>query len=258
MSFDPRLEHRWRSVIMPAIGEVKIDGTPLEAHRVDARSVSDSILTEILSGIGNALVVFGDLTSLDTLNGVTLRNPNVFYELGIAHSMRLPEEVLLFRSDDGPLIFDVANIRVNRYDPDGDPVKAQAQVRESISAALKEINLTRNLVVENYAARLDSKAWLVLVTAHNSGRVLHPIFRTIGEAVWGSSREAAIGNLLQLGLLETDYQAVGPGELEAIKEGKALEKLFRYRITPLGRAVLDVCVKRLGLVLQSSQEQTAP
>ncbi len=146
MSFDPRLDNRWHNVIFPAVAEVNVDGVNLEAHRVDIRSVSDSILTEILSGIGSALLVFGDITSLDNLNGVPLRNPNVFYEIGIAHATRLPEEVLLFRSDDGPLLFDVANIRVNRYDPDVNPTEARDHVRNIVSEAIRRLTLLEVLV----------------------------------------------------------------------------------------------------------------
>src|SRR5258708_1529040 len=114
MSFDARMNARWHNVIAPAVADVNVEGTSLNAYRVDMRMVSDSILTEILSGIGNALLILGDVSSLDNLNGVAVRNPNVFYEIGIAHATRLPEEVLLFRSDDGAMLFDVANIRVNR------------------------------------------------------------------------------------------------------------------------------------------------
>lgn len=257
MSFDPRLEPRWRTVIVPAVAEVSVEGTRLEARRVDARSVSDSILTEILSGIGSALLIFGDVTSLDNLNGVMLRNTNVFYEIGIAHAMRLPEEVMLFRSDDGPLLFDVANIRVNRYDPDGDPAKARVQVRDAVTASIREINLTRSLIVQSSAARVDSQAWMALLAAHNDGYLLHPVVRTLGQSVSGHAREAAITSLLQLGLIETDYQAISPGLINTIKKEQTPEQLFRYRPTNLGRAVFQVCMDRLGLVCRPGQAGSA-
>ena len=255
MSFDPRLEARWNTVIGPAIAEVSVDGKVLAPHRVDSRSVSDSILTEILSGVGSSLLIFGDVTSLDTLNGVPLRNPNVFYEIGIAHAMRLPEEVLLFRSDDGPLLFDVANIRVNQYDPDTDPGKARAQISGAVSAAVREINLTRSLVVGSYAARLDSQSWIALLLAQNQGYLEHPVVRTLGQAVIGRAREAAITSLLELGLIETMYGVTGPDLVKTIKEGGTpLEQVFRYQMTNLGRAVLQLCMNRLGLELRPAAE----
>jgi len=56
------------------------------------------------------------------------RNENVLYEVGIAHSSRLPEEVIFFRSDNDKLLVDLANIRINSYDPDGDPKKSKELV----------------------------------------------------------------------------------------------------------------------------------
>ena len=257
MSFDSRLDSRWRTVIAPAVAEVSVEGTSLAAHRVDVRSVSDSILTEILSGIGSALLILGDITSLDNLNGMPLRNPNVFYEIGIAHATRLPEEVLLFRSDDGPLLFDVANIRVNRYDPDGNAAEARSRVHDVVLAAIREINLTRSLIVESCAARLDGQAWMAMLLTHRHGHLLHPVVRTIGQSISGRAQEAAIRSLLDLGLIETDYQMIDPDHLKAIKEAKTLEQMFRYRLTNLGRAVWQLCMSRLGLVVEPAHEGSA-
>jgi len=113
MSFDPRFDHRWRDVIAPAIRNVLVHGTPLEPVRVDMRRVSDSILTEILTGITNSRLIFADVTTIGAVDGRPVRNGNVLYEVGIAHAVRLAEEVILFRSDNDPLLFDMANVRVN-------------------------------------------------------------------------------------------------------------------------------------------------
>jgi len=67
------------------------------------------------------------------------------YEVGLAHALRLPEEVILFRSDSDPLLFDVANVRVNWYDPDGNPEEARRKVADIIIEALKEVDLKKNL-----------------------------------------------------------------------------------------------------------------
>jgi hypothetical protein len=235
MSFDSRLESRWREVIAPAIGSVSIEGKTLEAHRVDTRRVSDSILTEILTGIGNGLLVFADLTSLDELNKLPLRNPNVFYEVGIAHATRLPEEVLLFRSDDGPLVFDVANIRVNRYNPDADAEGARAAVATAISAALSEIKLTRSMVVERYARRLDASSFVFLMTRRSGVKLDSPFW------------EGVAGRLLDWGLIEP---TLGPISIERVKEllpGGKHRQLFSYHLTSLGAVVLETAMSRLGL-----------
>jgi len=97
MSFDQQFDRRWTEVIEPAIQDIVIDGTPLKAIRVNSRIVGDSILTEILSGIGTAQVILADISSIGTLDDRPVRNGNVMYEIGLAHATRLPEEVLLFR-----------------------------------------------------------------------------------------------------------------------------------------------------------------
>jgi hypothetical protein len=136
MSFDQRFQRRWEEVIEPGINSVQVAGQRLKAYRVNASVIGDSILTEILGGIGRARIIFADVTS-HNLEGATeempIRNGNVMYEVGIAHATRLPEEVLLFRSDRQRLLFDVANVRVNCYDPDNDPETARTVVSSAIS-----------------------------------------------------------------------------------------------------------------------------
>jgi hypothetical protein len=48
MSFAPQFANRWVRVIEPAIKRIEVDGTTLDPYRVDARRVSDSILTDVL------------------------------------------------------------------------------------------------------------------------------------------------------------------------------------------------------------------
>jgi len=146
MSFDEQFEKRWTDVIGPAIANVKPNGNALAAIRVDSRRISDSILTEILSGIGTARLVLADVTTIGYMDGGrAIRNANVLYEVGLAHAQRLPEEVLLFRSDNDNLLFDVANVRVNTYAPDQAPDEARKLISDCVEAALREVDLRRNL-----------------------------------------------------------------------------------------------------------------
>ena len=46
------------------------------------------------------------------------------HEIGIAQAVRLSKEVILFISDDDELLFELMNIRVNKYDPDNKPDEA--------------------------------------------------------------------------------------------------------------------------------------
>ena len=76
MSFAPQFQARWKAVITPAIRSVMVNGKPLEPHRVDARQISDSVLTEILGGITNDRLIFADVSTISYgLQLVLVRDP---------------------------------------------------------------------------------------------------------------------------------------------------------------------------------------
>ncbi len=85
-------------------------------------------MDQIWSGINNAKVLVAELTS---------RNPNVFYELGLAHALDKP--VVLVSSNEIDVPFDLKHIRVIYYDMT-DPFWGQKlleKVAENILSALK-------------------------------------------------------------------------------------------------------------------------
>ena len=63
-----------------------------------------NILQDIVEGIYKADVIIADLTGL---------NPNVFYELGLAHAMN--KKVVIITQDISELPFDIKSYRVNEY-----------------------------------------------------------------------------------------------------------------------------------------------
>ncbi len=253
MSFDPAFELRWRDVIAPAIRDIKVNDVSLEPHRVDVRKVSDSILTEILTGVSRYRVVLGDITSTGKVGTKAIRNSNVMYEIGIAHAVRLPEEVVLFRSDSDDLLFDLANIRVNTYDPDGAPDAAKEQVRDVIIETLREIDLKRHFAVRRAAEALDYPSWNLLTQAFASDGVKHPAMRTMGQILSNTARALAIARLLDLGALSTKYLQITPEILKGMAEAPE-EELLRYTITPFGKAVIEEGMNRMGLFSPEMQE----
>jgi hypothetical protein len=85
-------------------------------------------MDQIWSGINAAKVLVAELTS---------RNPNVFYELGLAHALNKP--VVLVSSNEPDVPFDLKHIRVIYYDVT-DPFWGQKlidKVAENILSALK-------------------------------------------------------------------------------------------------------------------------
>ena len=244
MSFDTRFDARWHDIIAPAIRNVLANGKPLDPYRVDVRKVGDSILTEILDGIARCRVFLADITSLAEIGGRAIRNANVMYEIGLAHAMRQPEEVLLFRSDDRELMFDITNVRVHRYDPDGSPETARRFVSDTIVDSLREVDLKKSLAVRRAAESLDFHSWMTLLEARR-GPFHHPGTRTMGQALGGIARAHAISRLLEGAAIQAEFVKVTP---ELLRDQGPAERLVKYDITPFGSAIADYGIKDLGIL----------
>lgn len=118
----PRQNHKWPEVfvLMPFTEELRpvyedhiknaISKAGLEVGRADDFFRSRSIMSDVWSAINAARVIIADCTK---------RNPNVFYEIGLAHAVG-KETILISQSvDDVP--FDLQHLRfiVYEYTPRG-------------------------------------------------------------------------------------------------------------------------------------------
>lgn len=82
------------------IYEPAIEGAGLQAIRADAEIFgTGKIMDQIIAGIQEARVLIAELTT---------RNPNVLYELGLAHALRKP--VVLVSNNEGDVPFDLSHI----------------------------------------------------------------------------------------------------------------------------------------------------
>lgn len=101
----------------------------LQPVRADAEIFgTGKIMDQVWNGINTAKVLVAELTS---------RNPNVFYELGLAHALKKPVVLVSSNEDDVP--FDLQHIRVIYYDM-SDPFwgeKLKDKVAENILSAIK-------------------------------------------------------------------------------------------------------------------------
>lgn len=213
MSFSREDNWRWQEVIEPAL--LMAGWTP---HRVDMDVTSDSILMDILRAIANSRFLVFDITA----NAAGFRNGNVMYELGYAHAIRSPEEILIVRSDNKRLPFDTAQIRVYSYNAD-DRAESKQALAETIVKILQNANCVRGLVVEKAISMLDEVS-LGLLSSHaamdyfsltESANAFAP------ETVAGRS---ALRNLLELGIVELCWD-------------RPTQK-YAYTWTGLGRTVL--------------------
>jgi hypothetical protein len=245
MDFGAQFDARFEHVIRPGICKVSINGARLEPHRIDnSRTISDSIMTDILSGISNDRIIFADLTSLGWFNGKPVRNGNVMYEIGLAQQARLPEEVILFRSDQDILPFDLANVRINLYDPDRSPDTARERIAEVITDALKEIDLKRHLAVKAAAQTLDAPSVLILVQACAYNGIQHFPTRNMRQTLGNAAYNTAIARLLEIGALTTDYLTLTQ-ELVRTDRDDLFEQAMKYNVTPFGEVTCEYVVTKM-------------
>jgi hypothetical protein len=241
MSFAPEFTPRWQNVLAPALGRIEIKGTPLSPFRVDLSKAGDAILTEILQAISDSAVIVGDVTAIGELNGRPVRNANVLYEVGIAHTSRRPEEVILFRSDNLALDFDVQGVRVHSYNPDGDASEAAAFVGRTVVESLRSIDTTRLVALRHAAQRLTQGAFMMLLEGQQGKPFEHPPSANMGDVLGGLERVRAIELLLELGAIETIPFKVTKEILEKAlaNPNEKPSGWVTYELTAFGKALAD-------------------
>lgn len=109
-------------VIKPAVENSKYN---LKLLRADEIQKSGSIISEILTQIATSYIVIADLTD---------NNPNVFYELGVRHTLS-PRTILIAQSEKF-IPFDLKDYRTIVYDTSA---KGASNFANSLDAYLKEI-----------------------------------------------------------------------------------------------------------------------
>lgn len=247
MSFGDDFESRWPEVIEPCIRE----DMQLKPNRVDYNISGESIVHDILDGIAHARLVIADITStrmLDSHGQVwPQRNGNVMWELGIAHTMRMPDEVIVIRSDDDPTIFDLTQFRAFPYDP-ANISEARKTLKMLMTDRLRSIDQVRSDYVRRCADSLDFVSWKVLLQTFVAGFYKPPVLVTMMDVIGNTATLPAIERLLEMGALTTSYLQCTPEILnESDTNDLALEQAMRYETTPLAEAILKQIGIRMGM-----------
>jgi len=160
MPFHDEFSPIWDRALKPAIEE---DISPtLRANRVDASTLSGSIIIDILDGVANSRVVFADISICGGEIWKGQRNGNVLYEVGLAHALRQVSEVVLVRSDEKPINFDLAGINIHRYDKE-DLTSARILFKTLIRSSLEQTDRTKSLKVEFALDKLPTFAEIALL-----------------------------------------------------------------------------------------------
>ncbi|QMW05396.1 hypothetical protein [Spirosoma foliorum] len=132
VNIDAKLDETLVMVLMPfnnqfdftyATIKKAVEDVGLVCKRSDDNVESAAILPHIVQMMVRAKVIIADITG---------RNPNVFYELGIAHSLN--KTVLMVAQSVSDIPFDVSSVRVLVYDS---PVDLRAKIRVWLVNSLK-------------------------------------------------------------------------------------------------------------------------
>ena len=215
MPFRDAFKSRWASTFVPAVQSVG-----LRPYRVDVEVVSDSILTDILQGIGEAKLVLADISA----DKADIPSASVMYELGLAHAIRLPEEVIVVRGDSKDAPFDLTHIRAHRFDPSNID-DSRDMIAKLLDDATKEVDLTRDLIVKKVLRALEPSMMDVMATERDKDPISAPRGQagSYGSYEWSEVR-AIFSKLVEVGI----FEAVPDSALYGY-----------YRWTSLGRVIVD-------------------
>lgn len=119
MPFDPRLDRVYETLSQTA------QAAGLRCRRADDIWENPAIIQDVVSLIDRSRVVICDCTG---------RNPNVFYEIGIAHT--LGREVILITQSESDIPFDLRHLRHVRYLNNGEGLSS---LRSQLEPRLAQI-----------------------------------------------------------------------------------------------------------------------
>ncbi len=228
MSFAPEFNAVWNDAIRPAIEEDTADRP--SAHRVDVTTLAGNIVNEILDGVAHARLVLAEISVSVSGRWAGQRNGNAMYELGLAHALRQPTEVVIARSDNEPLNFDIAQIKVQSYDRN-DLASARQLFSALLNGALAEIDTVKGLKVDQAVAQLDVDCLNMIVKDGGNDYFSIEAARTMRDVMHQTATgvKSAVARLLSLGVLRCDAD---------MRAGR-----YAYHWTLFGQAVL----RKLGI-----------
>lgn len=110
----------------------------MSVHRADRDPTPGQVTTQIVRALLEARIVIADLTG---------RNPNVYYELGVAHAFQRPVAILVDKA--ASLSFDTQNEKVVEIGDSGTVGVNQAREASARLAEVFEVVLAEDYAVEN-------------------------------------------------------------------------------------------------------------
>ena len=213
----------------------------LEVYRADDMESQQNILKDVMGGIGRCDLIVADLTS---------SNPNVYYELGVAHASKKPTIHLTQSFDDVP--FDLRSYRLIEYDTHFSRIgEAREKLGNYATSFVQGTLLTGNPVTDFYPRSDEAGA-----TTETGGGDIPPKDEDVND----SANEDELGFLDYVVEVIDSYQQIGgitksmAGETETLvaELNKATQEI--ERINANGGASSAKAAQSLARRLASKME----
>jgi hypothetical protein len=102
----------------------------LEIRRADEIFTTNPILDDIVDALEEAMVIIADVSG---------RNPNVLYELGMAHMLKRTQTVMITRDGYENIPFDISHFRIIQYENSiSGKVVYEDQLRKTLKSILRD------------------------------------------------------------------------------------------------------------------------
>ena len=103
------------------------DEFDLEVKRADEIFSTNPIFDDIVTAIEKSTIIIVDITD---------RNPNVFYELGMAHTLKQKNTIMITQDNFDKVPFDISHFRIIQYE---NTIKGKSEYEETLRNTLKTV-----------------------------------------------------------------------------------------------------------------------
>ena len=201
------------------------EGFNLEVRRADEIFSTNPIYDDIVKEIQDASIVIVDITG---------KNPNVFYELGIAHTLKQNRTIMLTQDSFDGMPFDIAHFRIIHYeDSIASRTVFENKLKETLKILLSDLKETFEdefeLTIEILSSSNKHSVLLTLIGISKYSGIIYKneILKVEGEYPFGSTRSSSIS--VEDGakiLIKLGYVIIENNIVSTTDKGEALVELL--------------------------------
>lgn len=212
------VENAFNYVIKPVCESLKID-----IRKADEIFSTNPIYDDIVTEIQRADIIIVDITG---------KNPNVFYELGMAHTLKQKQTIILTNDDYSDAPFDISHFRMIKYK---DTIKGKEDLSRTLENTLEYILKEERLLHEDEFQVIEK----TLFTSGKQGQ----IFSILGLYEIGGKihREKSISGEGHVGSHFSNFGSINTlsGMKPFIEQGYLESENEFYFLTQRGKAFAE-------------------